>query len=197
MTFNDINCSFLHDLSKLPEQKNPNKDSLEILLLQFFEHFSSFDFYNRAVSLNEGKDIHKPESCALYIVNPLERYFNVSKNVSTEEMERLRIEFRNAAWTLESQDSSKLKATPNWGLLELFKSQKVKTKNIFFTAPVQNRLLEVRRLFEDDVNDKIEYKNEAVKKEIKKIKMETADKVDKVISSIKNKNPSKIRIRRR
>lgn len=35
-------------------------------------------------------------------MNPLERNLNVSKNVSLEEVERIRIETRNAAWTLET-----------------------------------------------------------------------------------------------
>ncbi|CAG2057787.1 unnamed protein product [Timema podura] len=105
ITPDGVNCTFIRDLKKLIEHnetKKQNKDSLETLLLNFFEFYSSFDFSSRAISIVEGMTIPKPEHAPLYIVNPLERGFNVSKNVSHEETERLRIELRNAAWALES-----------------------------------------------------------------------------------------------
>lgn len=39
----------------------------------------------------------------MYIVNPLEENLNVSHNVSLEEIERIRTEMREAAWTFESE----------------------------------------------------------------------------------------------
>lgn len=167
-----------------------NEDALNSLLLQFFEYYSKFDFTNQAISLNDAKEVHKPDTGALYIVNPLERHFNVSKNVSVEELERLRVEFRNAAWVLESQDTPKDKT--NWGLLDLFKSSL--QKPIPMSIKMPNRLVEIKGLFQDDSEngkEKTVFKNLGLEKEIEKIKLDTAEKVRSV------SNSSKVRIRRR
>lgn len=123
-----------------------NNLSLEELLLQFFEFYSSFDFFSKAISMNEGKSINKPDHSAMYIINPLERGHNVSKNVSFEECERFKMEVRNAAWTLESEleDSNSLKSnTENWGVLNLLKSNNVVKGNVFYKP----RMVEVSELF--------------------------------------------------
>nr|CAD7395249.1 unnamed protein product [Timema poppensis] len=144
ITPDGVNCTFIRDLKKLTEQnetKKQNKDSLETLLLNFFEFYSSFDFSSRAISIVEGMTIPKPEHAPLYIVNPLERGLNVSKNVSHEETERLRIELRNAAWALEStwekhdSASSKSKIEP-WGLVAIFEAAQLSAtgRNIFYTS---------------------------------------------------------------
>jgi len=102
------------------------------------------------MSLNFGKTINKPEYSALYIVNPLEVHFNVSKNVSSEEMERFRIELRNAAWIIDSS----LMNTNSFNILDLFKGFDVNKKNqIVFEIQHQiknsNRLVTVKDLFDD------------------------------------------------
>lgn len=150
ITNEGINCTFLRDVSKLSRVVT-NKKNLEQLLLGFFEYYASFDFHTNAISLNFGKTINKPEYNALYIVNPLEVHFNVSKNMSLEEMERFRIELRNAAWSIESASMTK----DFFNLLDLFKSNEVKKKrNIIFDIQHQinnsNRLVTVKDLFEDD-----------------------------------------------
>lgn len=69
-----------------------------------------------------GKSIAKPDHSPLYIENPLERSLNVSKNVSPEEVLRLRVELRNSAWFFEQLDDEDDKGrNPDkfWGLLSL------------------------------------------------------------------------------
>lgn len=105
------------------DHETKNTDSLETLLKQFFEYYSQFDFVSKAVCINESVALSKPEHSPLYIVNPLERGLNVSKNVSIEEMEKFKIELRNAAWTLEAQQNR----DSNWGLLSLFENTKSTT----------------------------------------------------------------------
>lgn len=150
ITNEGINCTFLRDVSKLP-RTGENKKTLDQLLLSFFEYYASFDFHTNAISLNVGKIINKPEYSALYIVNPLEVHFNVSKNVSLEEIERFRIELRNAAWAIESS----LTNTNLFSVLDLFKGREAK-KNKQFVFELQhqiknsNRLVTVKDLFEDD-----------------------------------------------
>lgn len=150
ITNEGINCTFLRDVSKLPRVVS-NTKSLDQLLLGFFDYFASFDFYTNAISLNFGKTINKPEYSALYIVNPLEVHFNVSKNISSEEVERFRIELRNAAWLIESNLMNK----DLFNLLDLFKGYEVKKKDhIIFNIQHQiknsNRLVAVKDLFEED-----------------------------------------------
>ncbi|KAH8345198.1 hypothetical protein KR059_008423 [Drosophila kikkawai] len=159
ITEDGINCSFGRDLERLGFRSR-NQSSLSELLLQFFEFYSQFDFHNRAISLNEGRALAKPDHSAMYIVNPLEQLLNVSKNVSLEECERLRIEVRNAAWVLESEvESASLspeageghgshneRLEMSWGLLNLFKQPEkaVIRPNMFFKP----RMVEVSDLFE-------------------------------------------------
>lgn len=154
ITNDGVNCTFLRDVSKLPRTLN-NKKTLDQLLLGFFDYFATFDFHTNAISLNLGKPINKPEYSALYIVNPLEVHFNVSKNMSSEEMERFRIELRNAAWSLESSININ-----SFNLLDIFKDHNYgKTKKqIFFELQHQmnssNRLVAVKDLFEDESPNK-------------------------------------------
>lgn len=168
LTEDDINCTFLRDLNSLNFQKK-NDDASGQLLLQFFEFFSQFDFQNKAISLNEGKSLLKPDHSAMYIINPLEKTLNVSKNVSLEETERFRIAVRNAAWILESdvQKSS----TESWGLLNLFKTneQSLVRPQMFFRP----RMMEVSNLFAEnapEIQNAISYKNSKLKNEVDKIK---------------------------
>lgn len=150
ITNEGINCTFLRDVSRL-DRGVVNKKTLDQLLLGFFEYFASFDFNTNAISLNFGRTINKPEYSALYIVNPLEVHFNVSKNISSEEMERFRIELRNAAWTIDSS----LVNTNSFNLLDLFKGYDIDKKNkIVFDIQHQiknsNRLVTVKDLFDND-----------------------------------------------
>lgn len=149
ITNEGINCTFLRDVSKIPRTFE-NTKTLDQLLHGFFEYFASYDFQTNAISLNLGKSINKPEYSALYIVNPLEVHFNVSKNMSLEEMERFRIELRNAAWSLESSINTNL-----FNILDLFRGYEVNKKNqVLFDMQHQiknsSRLVAVKDLFEDD-----------------------------------------------
>lgn len=167
ITNEGINCTFLRDVSKLSRIVQSDK-TLDELLLGFFNYYALFDFQMNAISLNFGKMINKPEYSALYIVNPLETQFNVSKNMSLEELERFRIELRNAAWLIEST----LKNTDSFNLLELFKGDLFKKNHTFFDiqhkVQSSNRLVAVKDLFEDNC--------ETQDKKRKKQKIETSER---------------------
>lgn len=149
ITNEGINCTFLRDMSKISITIQ-NEKTLDQLLLGFFDYYTLFDFQTNGISLNVGKTINKPENSALYIVNPLEIQFNVSKNMSAEEMERFRIELRNAAWLIESNINN----TDSFNLLEIFKSDGFVKKQSFFEIQhkIKNstRLVAVKDLFEDN-----------------------------------------------
>lgn len=193
----DINCTFLRDL-KVLNFKTKNSDSLETLLLQFFEYYSQFDFHNKAISLNDGKTVLKPDHSAIYIVNPLQTVLNVSKNISFEELERFRIEVRNAAWVLESNTMQNLTKDTNWGILNILQTKtRVSIKPSMFFKP---RMVEVSELFGENIknenltspsssqqqddefiqNDKIEYKNNFIKQQVGDIKFKTRQELKQI-----------------
>lgn len=190
ITEDGIDCSFLRDMNKY-KTKTKNTESLESLLIEFFEYYSQFDFMSKAICLNEAVALTKPEFSAMYIVNPLERGLNVSKNVSLEEVERFKEESRNAAWTLESQESK----VSNWGLLSIFENQKkISYKFNFSFTSKQPRLMNVSTLFEEGQEEQakkqeeIEYKNEGVKREVEEIKKEMQEKIKAMENNIKRQN---------
>ncbi|KAH8286664.1 hypothetical protein KR018_006491, partial [Drosophila ironensis] len=211
VTEDGINCTFGRDLERIGFRSR-NQSSLSELLLQFFEFYSQFDFHNRAISLNEGRTLQKPDHSAMYIVNPLEQLLNVSKNVSMEECERLRIEVRNAAWVLESEvESAALPGASgedgeaerqerqehSWGLLNLFKhpEKPLIRPNMFFKP----RMVEVSDLFEQKelsaggqaagpsttstASPTISYKSSSVRQQVQSIKAATRSELKQVRGS--------------
>ncbi|XP_022909764.1 poly(A) RNA polymerase, mitochondrial [Onthophagus taurus] len=176
ITEDGINCTFLRDI-KLLNFNAANTDNLENLLNKFFEHYAQFDYATKAINLNEGISIHKPDHSPLYIVNPLERGLNVSKNVSPDELEKFKMELRNAAWCLESNE----RKIPNWGVLSLCNKKKS-----FNTNAKQVKMIEVSKLFEEEEEEEqVEFKNPQVEKEVNVIRNETKEtikRIDKVLN---------------
>lgn len=119
-TAESINCTFLRDLKILTA--SDNKQSLEDLLRGFYEFYDKFDFKERGLSVVRGDDFVKPEHNALYIQNPLERELNVSRNVTLEELERLRSEITHARYRLEedTEHIEEQQGQQPWGLLSLW-----------------------------------------------------------------------------
>lgn len=188
MTEDGVNCTFLRDINRL-NFKSKNTDSLKTLLGQFFEYYSQFDFSTKAVSLNEGVPIIKPEQSALYIVNPLERGLNVSKNVSLEELEKFKLEVRNAAWLLESSENLSTN-----GILTLFN----KNKNgipIVSSMQRQGKLLQISKLFEEATgkSNTTDFKNDFVKNQVETIKSETEQALKNIETKLLNKKRQKTR----
>lgn len=78
-------CTFLRDINHL-NFKTTNIDSLEELIVQFFDFYANMDFENSRISLNTGhKEPQATEKKAMTIINPLESELNVSANVSRNE----------------------------------------------------------------------------------------------------------------
>ncbi|CAH3975441.1 poly(A) RNA polymerase, mitochondrial-like [Pieris brassicae] len=180
----NLNCTFLRDLNKLPEDSySQSKDDLQTLLFQFFEFYAQFDFQDKAISINEGVPIRKPNALPLYIVNPLEQSLNVSRNVSFEECERLKTEVRNAAWHLESVLDGK--KTDDWGLLGLIEKKTTRSLKKLLRVGNTHRLVSVKDLFVEDGEGS----------EIKKLK--TDEDIQDSVKDIKNKLVSKDQKERR
>ncbi|KFB40257.1 AGAP003293-PA-like protein [Anopheles sinensis] len=160
--------------------RSANTCTLEQLLVQFFEFYSAFDFSQRAISLNIGGSILKPDHSPMYIVNPLETVLNVSKNVNLEETELFRMQ---RTGRMAAAAAAAAAAEP-WGLVSLFgpKQQERITPQMFFTK----RMLNVKDIF-DDVptdepaeNQRQQYRNPAVKSQIAAIQRATKVEISKL-----------------
>ncbi|XP_073946465.1 LOW QUALITY PROTEIN: mitochondrial poly(A) polymerase [Choristoneura fumiferana] len=184
----NLNCTFLRDANKLPlSAYSQNDASLETLLLQFFEFYAQFDFQGKAVSLNEGAAIRKPNALPLYIVNPLEQSMNVSRNVSYEECERLKLEVRNAAWQLEA--ALETGKTDDWGLLGLIEKKTTRGLKKLLRVGNSHRLVSVKDLFTNDeeqpssIKDKLEKlgkKSDRDSKTVREVAVTTGDKKERI-----------------
>lgn len=172
------NCTFLRDVNEY-KTKTQNTSTLESLLIEFFQYYSQFDFQNKSVCLNESVSLTKPDYNAMYIVNPIERGLNVSKNMSQDEVDKFLIEIRNAAWMLETENEAKLK---NWGILSIMEKKQRPLQVQFNLNAKQKRLMDVSRLFDDEQNveNNIEYKNRNVKQQIDDIKKQTQQQIKKI-----------------
>lgn len=207
ITDSQINCSFLRDITRL-DFRSTNRSSLEELLLQFFEFYSHFDFNQRAISLNVGSSILKPDHSPMYIVNPLETTLNVSKNVNLEETELFRIQVRNALWLLDTHEKPTATegTATEWGLISLF-GNKVKdriTPQMFFTK----RLVNVKDIFDDESmapNGELalDYKNKMVRHQVASIQKATRQEINKMAAGTtttttgnNNGNSSGIKLKR-
>lgn len=170
ITEDGINCSFLRDLNALQFQTE-NQTELSQLLIEFFEFYSQMDFKERGISLNEGSAVSKPDHSPIYICNPLETHLNVSKNISTEECERFRIEVRNAAWALDSYPQSS--TSTEWGLLSISRHPTSTTTVVRPNQFFKPRMVDVSELFseQDDQQPVVgnKFKNDTIKSVVEKI----------------------------
>lgn len=184
----NVNCTFLRDLNRLPpESYGQSQSNLQTLLLQFYEFYSQFDFQDKAISINEGSPVRKPNNLPLYIVNPIEQALNVSRNVSFEECERLKLEVRNAAWQLESCTEGE--RGDDWGLLGLIEKRTTRGLKKLLRVGNSHRLVSVKDLFkEEDDNDQKVIKKSDKESDKDSVKVEQSVKMEKKEQKIKFKN---------
>ncbi|KAJ8679579.1 hypothetical protein QAD02_015366 [Eretmocerus hayati] len=145
-----VDCTFQRDISQFIRNKtSSDSESLEELLSGFLSYYGKFDFESKAISLRTAKPVPKLTHSALYICNPLETSLNVSRNVSFEQVENLRVAIRNAAWFME--DRSDDKSGP-WGLLKLFADYNTVSPNLL-SHPKSKKSINFDDLFDaDDVD---------------------------------------------
>ncbi|XP_072307224.1 poly(A) RNA polymerase, mitochondrial [Eucyclogobius newberryi] len=93
-------CTFTRDFHRI--QLETNTESLDQLLSDFFEFYSTFLFNKMSINIRKGKEEHKPELGPLHIQNPFETSLNVSKNVNTSQLERFVSLCQESAWMLQS-----------------------------------------------------------------------------------------------
>ena len=113
----DLDCTFHRDPLIFKKRfNNQNNDSLEKLLIGFLRFIETFDYSKQALTIVKRDLQTKPCQDHLYMQNPLEREHNVSKNVSFDQLKRLKLEAGKAQITLqETSDQNR------WGLLSFGK----------------------------------------------------------------------------
>uniref|UniRef100_A0A6J0U772 Poly(A) RNA polymerase, mitochondrial n=1 Tax=Pogona vitticeps TaxID=103695 RepID=A0A6J0U772_9SAUR len=118
-------CTFVSNLNKIEPTKNT--ETLDMLLLEFFQFYGKFDFNKYSLNIRKGREQNKPEAAALHIQNPFESNLNVSKNVSAAQLERFVTLAQDSAWLLhqELNDPSSNRSQP-WGLAALLHTPAVK-----------------------------------------------------------------------
>lgn len=113
VTSDGIVCTFLRDPSLL-NFKSENNGTLSELLMQFFEFLLNFDFASEALTLRSTKRMRKVAGNPMYIVNPFEIEHNVSKALTSNEMNLFKYETENAIKSLEKATKD---TDSNWGIL--------------------------------------------------------------------------------
>lgn len=177
----NVNCTFLRDMNKLPlECYSQNQSNLETLLLQFFEYYAQFDFQEKAISIIEGHPVRKPNALPLYIVNPLEPALNVSRNVSFEECERFKLEVRNAAWQLEAGLEGE--KSDDWGVLGLIEKRASRNLKKLLRVGNSHRLVSVKDLFNDNEENISE---EGLRSKLQRLTQTRHENVEKSVKEMK------------
>ncbi|XP_031731866.1 poly(A) RNA polymerase, mitochondrial isoform X3 [Anarrhichthys ocellatus] len=122
-------CTFISDFSKI--QLLSNTESLEKLLCEFFEFYSTFAFNRMSISIRKGKEQNKPEVAPLHIQNPFETSLNISKNVNATQLDRFVALCQESSWLLQQSDTNTArggnaeKAPTPWGLATLLMPSQV------------------------------------------------------------------------
>lgn len=123
-----------------------NNADLGSLLIDLFQFYIDFNFKTKQICLQTGIAIELEHNSALYIRNPFEEGLNVSKNVTSSEVQRIK--------TLMSIAVTNLRNTPNlkskkWGILSI----------LDFPEPLINNI-NVSEIFNKEMNKKKSKTNE-------------------------------------
>ncbi|KAM6215809.1 poly(A) RNA polymerase, mitochondrial [Rhynchocyon petersi] len=113
------NCTFTSDWNRIEPSRNT--ETLELLLMEFFEYYGNFPFNKSSINIRQGKEQNKPESSPLHIQNPFESSLNISKNVNQSQLQKFVDLARESAWILQQEDKDRPSPSSNqpWGLAAL------------------------------------------------------------------------------
>uniref|UniRef100_A0A1B6DJ98 Poly(A) RNA polymerase mitochondrial-like central palm domain-containing protein n=1 Tax=Clastoptera arizonana TaxID=38151 RepID=A0A1B6DJ98_9HEMI len=149
---NEVLCTILHDKLIQFSTHKDTQISLFDMLFGFMEYYMKFDFSINGISLNSGQVIRKENiNGAMFIINPLDQELNVSKNVSFEEIENLKIKLTETFGILATAPNIK-NDSEEWGIIPLIKTSTLQKKKFdlnTFHPKRKTRLLNVGDLFKD------------------------------------------------
>lgn len=115
ITDDNIHYTFSRDLTHFESNTVKNNDSLEKLLIEFFQFVSEFNFGMEMISLNNITNLRKLDSSPMIIENPFEIELNVCKAIRFRDLERMKL---LASRTADILSKSTKSADKPWGLLQ-------------------------------------------------------------------------------
>ncbi|XP_043667887.1 poly(A) RNA polymerase, mitochondrial [Vespula pensylvanica] len=123
-TYSEITSEYQQDLKKVYMHYSSddsisyttNNADLGSLLIDLFRFYSDFNFKAKQICLQTGVAVESKHDSALYIRNPFEEGLNVSKNVSFDEVQRIKTSMLIAITNLQNTEHLKSK---KWGILSI------------------------------------------------------------------------------
>ncbi|XP_047351588.1 poly(A) RNA polymerase, mitochondrial [Vespa velutina] len=113
---NNLKNVYMHYSSNDSISYTSNNANLESLLIDFFQFYIDFNFKANQICLQTGIAIELMHDSAMYIRNPFEEELNVSKNVSFNEVQRIKTLMSIAITNLRNTQHLKSK---KWGILSI------------------------------------------------------------------------------
>ncbi|KAI4487084.1 hypothetical protein M0802_012038 [Mischocyttarus mexicanus] len=136
---NNFKSVYSHFTSYYSKHKTNNDGDLNALLVDFFKFYSGFNFNTREICLRTGMADASVHNAALYIRNPFESKLNVSKNVSFNEVQRMKSLMSLAIINLQNSGNVK---TSNWGILSIL------------NFPEKNKSTDLSKVIKNTTTDK-------------------------------------------
>ncbi|KAL2750059.1 hypothetical protein V1477_002130 [Vespula maculifrons] len=112
----DLKKVYMHYSSDDSISYTTNNADLGSLLIDLFRFYSDFNFKAKQICLQTGVAVESNHDSALYIRNPFEEGLNVSKNVSFDEVQRIKTSMLIAITNLQNTEHLKSK---KWGILSI------------------------------------------------------------------------------
>lgn len=143
---------YTHYTPNYAKSYKKNNIQLSDLLIDFFKFYATFDFNNQKICLQTGTTIKSTQNVALYICNPFETELNVSKNVSLNEVERIK-KFMSIAIT--NLQNTKASQTRKWGILSILNFPESPHLSID-VSKIFNKDIKPKNTIDDRTNTNIE-----------------------------------------
>ncbi|KAJ7322213.1 hypothetical protein JRQ81_018500 [Phrynocephalus forsythii] len=125
LTTEGHDCTFVSNLNKIEPTRNT--ETLDVLLVEFFQFYGKFDFKKYSLNIRKGKEQLKPEAAALHIQNPFEKNLNVSKNVTAPFLDKFVTLAQESAWLVQEKQNGP--SSMPWGLAALLQGPVAQNAN--------------------------------------------------------------------
>lgn len=136
-----IDCTFLRDITRL-KFKTTNTDSLEELIVQFFDFCAKSNFEATTISLNTGNEMPGANAkWPMHIINPLELELNVSANVSREEVKAFRRKAKEASEKFQEL-ARQFSASTQGGFVDFFQYEENNDFRSTVLSKMNNNILQ-------------------------------------------------------
>ena len=157
----------------------------------FFQFYADFDFKNNGLSLILASVTGKDTDASLVIENPVEPHLNVTMNVQTPDLDKLKSSCREAVTLLESRDGT----SNNWGLTRIL-DLGVEDKTTEEKSLLKSEAIPMSRLFseqDEDLYDNIDDEKGILKSAgVSMSEIYNKDVIDDVNSNVDTENNNNV-----